>query len=76
MSYQERNRWTEKQKMFLEDNFERYTDEQLAEMIGRSLKSIRRKRQRLTLKKASGRSICRKYDSNQIIKKEDLNSSN
>ena len=64
-TYSEKNRWTEKQKMFVENNYDKYTDDQLAEMLGRSRKSVRRKRQRLMLRKACGRGICAKYDSSK-----------
>jgi hypothetical protein len=58
MSYNKKNRWTEAQLMFLRDNHEKLKDEQIAEILGRTLKAVRLKRARLLLKKASGRSLC------------------
>ena len=61
MKYIPKPRWTHSQKEFVKNNYEKYTDEQLSVLIGRTLKSIRRMRERLGKKKASGRGICKAY---------------
>ena len=56
--YKSKPRWTPTQEHFLVENWDKLTDEQISAALGRSLKSIRRKRQRMELKKKSGRGIC------------------
>lgn len=53
--YKAKARWSKAQELFMRDNWERLTDIQIAQVIGRTLKSIRRKRERMLLKKAMGR---------------------
>lgn len=57
MIYNPRPRWTARQLNYLMDNWDTMKDEDIANTLGRSLKSVRRKRERLALKKASGRGI-------------------
>ena len=57
--YREKPRWTARQELFMKINFEKMTDEKIAEALGKSLKSIRRKRARMILPKAKGRGICK-----------------
>ena len=57
--YKEKARWTATQERFVKDNYEKMTDEQISNAIGRSLKSVRRKRERMLLAKAMGRSYCK-----------------
>jgi len=61
MAYEPKPRWTNKQTLFIEQNYEKLTDEQIATALGRTKKSIRRKRERLLLKKASGRGYCKRF---------------
>lgn len=58
MAYQTKPRWTRAQEDFLLNNYEDLTDEEIAVILQRTLKSIRRKRERMGLPKASGRGIC------------------
>jgi hypothetical protein len=37
------------------------SDEQISEILGKTLKSVRRKRERMQLKKASGRGVIKAY---------------
>lgn len=55
--YIPRNKWTSKQVNFLVENWDTMSDEKIADALGRTLKSVRRKRERLQLKKACGRGI-------------------
>jgi hypothetical protein len=73
MSYQRKNRWTESQIMFLKDNHEKMKDEQIAEVLGRTLKAVRLKRARLNLPKASGRSLCESLSSYKARTKQTPN---
>jgi hypothetical protein len=61
MLYQTKPRWTARQVNFLCENWDKMSDEQISEVLGKTLKSIRRKRERLQLKKASGRGVIRAY---------------
>lgn len=56
--YKRKHRWTKHQEEFLRENFEVLTDEKIAEVLGRTTKSIRLKRLRMGKTKASGRSLC------------------
>ena len=53
MGYKRKIRWTAKQEMFILNNYKKMKDCQMAEILGRSLKSVRHKRQRLELEKMS-----------------------
>lgn len=53
MGYQKKVRWTVKQEMFILNNYKSMKDYQMANILGRSLKSVRHKRQRLELEKMS-----------------------
>lgn len=55
MSYSERPRWTASQVNFIQENYHKMSDEQIANIIGRTKKSVRRKRERMLLKKEMGR---------------------
>ena len=61
-SYNIKSRWSKSQVEFLEAHCYELSDEQLAAHLGRSLKATRRKRERLLLKKKSGRGIVAKYE--------------
>lgn len=61
MTYIRRARWTARQQNFLNENWDKMSDEKISEILGKTLKSVRRKRERLLLKKASGRGIVRAY---------------
>lgn len=52
-AYQEKNRWTVKQEAYLKANYQLKSDQELSDIIGRSLKSIRRKRAEMGLTKAT-----------------------
>lgn len=49
-----KDRWTAKQKEFMLLNYKNMKDKDLASLLGRSIKSIRNKRQRLDCEKVSG----------------------
>lgn len=53
--YLEKPRWTANQENFIRENWDKMKDYEIAEVIGRSLKSIRRKRERMLLPKPEGR---------------------
>lgn len=78
MAYKSKPRWGARQENFIRENYEKLADEEIATILGRTLKSVRRKRERMLLKKASGRSVCRKYEPNenknggQIIQSDSL----
>lgn len=55
MSYIEKSKWTAEQINFLTEYYEKMTDQEIADMLGRTRKSVRRKRERLGLEKAEGR---------------------
>lgn len=59
MSYQKKDRWTANQIDFLKQNYESLKDEEISAVVGRSLKSVRLKRQRMGLPKAHGYAVCR-----------------
>lgn len=61
MSYIRRAKWTAKQVTFLETHWDTMSDEKMADILGKTTKSIRRKRERMLLKKAQGRGIVRAY---------------
>lgn len=52
-NYNRKERWTANQVKFLKENFHNMKDEIIAEVLGRTVKSVRHKRQRLDLDKAS-----------------------
>ena len=62
-AYQARPRWTARQLNYLVENWDTMKDEDIANTLGRTLKSVRRKRERLELKKACGRGIVAKATS-------------
>ncbi len=53
--YKMKLRWSSKQTAFMTEHYEKLTDEQISELLGRTLKSVRRKRERMLLKKKMGR---------------------
>lgn len=61
MTYQRKTRWTPSQENIIRDNYHHMTDEQLAAILGRTLKAVRRKRERMGLPKCQGRGICKAY---------------
>lgn len=66
--YVQRVKWTARQVNFLAENWDKMSDEQMSVILGRTLKSVRRRRERLELKKACGRGIVRA--AGPIVKKE------
>lgn len=59
MPYTPKNRWTAVQINYLMANWKTMKDTEIAEHLSRSLKSVRRRRERLELKKLPGKHICR-----------------
>lgn len=57
MQYRTKPRWTQKQVNFLIENWDKMKDEDIAASLGRSLKSVRKKREYMELKKKNGRGI-------------------
>lgn len=57
MEYREKHRWTAAQENYLRENWHNVRDEDIATRLGKTLKSVRRKRERMLLKKAGGRGI-------------------
>lgn len=57
--YKEKRRWTARQVNFLVLNWDIMKDEEIAEALGKTVKSVRRKRERMELRKDSGRGIVR-----------------
>ena len=53
--YAEKARWTAKQVNFLVNNWDTMKDQAIADVLGRSLKSVRRKREELELHKQEGK---------------------
>lgn len=53
MGYKAKPRWTANQIQFMLDNYRTMKDEELAYIFGRTLKSVRNKRQRLDYDKTS-----------------------
>jgi len=71
MAYKAKPRWTSKQVIFLRENYKKMTDEQIAEVLGKTLKSVRRKREEMELKKPMGWDIGVPFDSQgKIIRHE------
>lgn len=68
MQYRTKPRWTQKQLNFLVDNWHKMKDEDIATALGRTLKSVRKKREYMELKKKNGRGI--------VAAREDPNSWN
>lgn len=56
--YEPRPRWTARQMEFLLANWPTMKDEEIADALGKTLKSVRRRRERLELKKLHGRGVC------------------
>ena len=50
--------WNNDHKEFIRQNAHKMTDKELATKLGRGLSSVRKQRQRLKIKKKSGRGIC------------------
>ena len=67
MAYIKRNRWTAAQVNYLEQNWDKFSDEKMADHLGKTLKSIRRKRERMLLKKASGRGIVKAFNDTRTV---------
>lgn len=59
--YRQKPRWTARQELFMKMNYTKMSDEAIADALGKSIKSVRRKRARMTLKKAAGRGICKAF---------------
>lgn len=55
MAYIPKPRWTQRQVNFLIDNAYVLKDEEIATILGKTLKSVRRRRERLQIMKACGR---------------------
>ena len=53
--YTMKPRWTAKETNFLVENYLRLKDEEIAAALGKTLKSVRRKRENMLLIKPSGR---------------------
>ena len=68
--YVKKERWSSRQVNFLIENWDTMSDEKISEVLGKTLKSVRRKRERLELKKASGRGIVAAYAPKE--KKEEI----
>jgi hypothetical protein len=60
--YRPKTRWTARQVNYLLEHWDTLKDEDIATNLGRTLKSVRRKRERLDLKKASGRGIVKRFE--------------
>lgn len=58
MAYRQKPRWTARQKNFLIENYATMLDEVVADHLGKSVKSVRRMRERMGLKKVCGRGLC------------------
>lgn len=63
--YNPKPRWTARQTNFLIENWDRLKDDEIAEVLGKTQKSIRRKRERLELKKGFGRGIVIRHSNQQ-----------
>lgn len=57
MSYIEKSRWTAEQSNFIRANYQQMSDEQIAMVLGRTKKSVRRKRENMKLKKEMGKVV-------------------
>lgn len=55
MSYIEKSKWTAEQMNFITQYHDKMTDQEIADFLGRSRKSVRRKRERMGLRKEEGR---------------------
>lgn len=66
MSYRERPRWTISQEQFLVTYCGELTDDEIAEAIGKTKRAVTTKRQRLEMKKESGRGICKLAEPEQV----------
>lgn len=64
MAYQAKPRWTARQINFLIENAYTMKDEDIAEVLGKTLKSIRRRRERLGMAKVSGRGLVARRETN------------
>jgi hypothetical protein len=53
--YRAKPRWTARQEAYVIENYGKMKDEEIANILGKTVKSIRRKRERLHLKKSGGR---------------------
>jgi len=53
--YDQKIRWTANQLKYLRENYNGTSDEKIAEIVGRTAKAVRLKRQRLGLEKEGGR---------------------
>jgi hypothetical protein len=58
MAYQPKPRWTNRQEHFVRTNCHKMTDQEIADILGKTLKSVRRKRERMIIPKKSGRGRC------------------
>lgn len=58
MNYQEKNKWTAAQLNYLISNYQTMKDEEIANALNRTVKSVRQKRARLKLAKVNGRGLC------------------
>lgn len=54
----QKRRWTHEDETFLSNNWGTRTDKELAGILGRSTKSIRRKREEMELRKVGWRGYC------------------
>ena len=68
--YKSKPRWTHAQEQFLLDNYGTMKDEDIAVALGRSLKSVRRKREQEELIKLSGRGIVGKREDKKPAKQD------
>ena len=57
MEYKTKPRWTARQVNFLIENAYSMKDQQIADVLGKTLKSVRRKRERYGMKKGHGRGL-------------------
>lgn len=57
MSYVEKPRWTAQQSNFIRANYQNMSDEQIGMVLGRTKKSVRRKRENMGLKKEMGKVV-------------------
>jgi hypothetical protein len=62
MAYIPKPRWTQRQVNFLIDNAYVLKDEEIATILGKTLKSVRRRRERLEIKKAMGRGYVKELE--------------
>lgn len=58
MAYKAKPRWTWAQKRFLAENYDALKDHEIARSLGKTVKSVRRMRDRLELTKLPGRGVC------------------